>query len=166
MKNINGENKGQVVERRTVLKILIAGLNVLIAVILAVPGAGYIMTPLLRKESQTWLKIGKTTAVPSGSFTKEIFRFISSSGYVREEKKDFVWMRREDSGEFTAFSPKCTHMGCNVSWNVSANRFECPCHGGMYDEYGNVISGPPPRALDRYPTKIENDTIYLKKAES
>jgi succinate dehydrogenase / fumarate reductase iron-sulfur subunit len=32
----------------------------------------------------------------------------------------------------------------------------------VFDQEGDVVSGPPPRPLDRYETKIENDQIFIK----
>ncbi len=32
----------------------------------------------------------------------------------------------------------CTHLGCVVPWNKSANKFMCPCHGSQYDKNGKV----------------------------
>lgn len=148
-------------DRRTFLKGLIVVLNLLLAVALAIPGVGYILTPVLRKTEHTWKKVGRVGDYAPGAFTKAIFGYVSASGYVRAEKSAFVWLRHEETGAFTAFSPKCTHMGCNVSWNRQAHRFECPCHGGMYDEEGRVIAGPPPKPLQRFQTRVENDIIYL-----
>jgi len=34
----------------------------------------------------------------------------------------------------------CTHLGCVVPWNKSANKFCCPCHGSQYDKNGKVWS--------------------------
>ena len=41
----------------------------------------------------------------------------------------------------------CTHLGCVVPWNASANKFICPCHGSQYDETGKVTRGPAPKSL-------------------
>ncbi len=41
----------------------------------------------------------------------------------------------------------CTHLGCVVPWNKSANKFMCPCHGSQYDESGKVVRGPAPLSL-------------------
>jgi cytochrome b6-f complex iron-sulfur subunit len=35
-------------------------------------------------------------------------------------------------------------------------RFKCPCHGSIYNRYGQIIQGPAPRPMDRFPIKIEN----------
>ncbi len=71
---------------------------------------------------------------------------------------------------FLALSWKCTHLGCVVPFQENApsldklatlGRFNCPCHGGMYDRYGQVIAGPPPRPLDLFPIKIEQGKILV-----
>ena len=36
----------------------------------------------------------------------------------------------------------------------AAQRFICPCHGGVYDFQGRRIGGPPVRPLDRFYTRI------------
>lgn len=79
------------------------------------------------------------------------------------------YLSRVESG-FLALSRKCTHLGCVVPFQggepsldklAPLGRFNCPCHGGMYDRYGQVISGPPPRPLDLYPIKIEGGKILV-----
>ena len=46
---------------------------------------------------------------------------------------------------FYAISSVCTHLGCNVK--RGGRGFECPCHGSQFDENGQVIRGPAPKAL-------------------
>ncbi len=64
-------------------------------------------------------------------------------------------------GELVALSAVCTHLGCIVAFNASANIFQCPCHGGKYDRDGKVIGGPPPQPLERLTIRIEDDKIIL-----
>ena len=79
------------------------------------------------------------------------------------------YLSRVESG-FLALNRKCTHLGCVVPWQkdepsldklASKGRFNCPCHGGMYDRYGQVIAGPPPRPLDIHPVRIEGGNILV-----
>ena len=49
-----------------------------------------------------------------------------------------------------ALSQKCPHLGCHVPYCESSGRFECPCHGSIYDLAGEYIAGPAPRGMDRY----------------
>lgn len=63
--------------------------------------------------------------------------------------------------ELLVFSSVCTHLGCLINWNRTENRFMCPCHGGQYDNQGNVVAGPPPAPLNRLPLKIERQKVYI-----
>lgn len=51
---------------------------------------------------------------------------------------------------YAAVAQTCTHNGCSVGYNQSANDFVCPCHGGTFDVNGNVTSGPPPAPVKKY----------------
>ena len=37
----------------------------------------------------------------------------------------------------------------------------CPCHGGAYYADGAKASGPPPRGLFRYQSRIENGKLLI-----
>ena len=58
---------------------------------------------------------------------------------------------RDPHGLTHAFSPACTHAGCNVQWNTLEKTWDCPCHGGRYAATGERIYGPPPEDLERKP---------------
>ena len=64
--------------------------------------------------------------------------------------------------EIKAFSAICTHLGCVVDWNSQKREIVCPCHAGVFDLDGRVVSGPPPRPLPSYPVKVINGKIYIK----
>lgn len=150
--------------RRGFLKALIVLFNALIAAALAVPGLGYLLTPVFRKGSGAWVSLGAQNKFQSPLPQKAVFQYISESGYTREEKEAFVWVLQnaQVENEYVAFSPVCSHTGCNVAWEKTREAFVCPCHNGTYDLSGNVISGPPPRPLQKLPVKIEDDQIYIQ----
>jgi cytochrome b6-f complex iron-sulfur subunit len=54
------------------------------------------------------------------------------------------------AGSFVALAETCTHNGCTVGYNSSGSNFTCPCHGGVFDTNGKVVSGPPPTPLKKY----------------
>ncbi len=60
-----------------------------------------------------------------------------------------------------ALSMICTHLGCQVQWQEGNQQFYCPCHQGKFDRNGDVISGPPPVALDRIAARIAGDRIVV-----
>jgi len=83
------------------------------------------------------------------------------------EAKDIVFnntpgvlINRPDKG-LIALSRVCTHLGCLVDYQKDKKRFLCPCHAGIYDLSGNIISGPPPKPLQQFPLKVERDSIII-----
>jgi phenylpropionate dioxygenase-like ring-hydroxylating dioxygenase large terminal subunit len=48
-----------------------------------------------------------------------------------------------------------------VRWVTPAQRFVCPCHGGVYDLQGKVTGGPPPRPLDRFETRVKDGQVQI-----
>jgi hypothetical protein len=53
------------------------------------------------------------------------------------------------------------HLGCPVRYTEAAQRFICPCHGGVYDFEGKVDGGPPVRPLDRFYTRVRNGQVEV-----
>jgi cytochrome b6-f complex iron-sulfur subunit len=64
--------------------------------------------------------------------------------------------------EIKAFSAICTHLGCVVDWNGPKREIVCPCHAGVFNLDGRVVSGPPPRSLPSYPVKVISGKIFIK----
>ena len=91
--------------------------------------------------------------------------FQSNSAVYIEDYRLFV-VRDSESG-FYALSSVCTHLGCLVNWLPDASRgymggrIACPCHGTLYSPEGNVLSGPAPRALDRYHIELEEGQLVI-----
>jgi len=62
---------------------------------------------------------------------------------------------------YMALSRVCTHLGCLVEYNKETNRFICPCHAGTFNMEGNVLSGPPPKPLEKLPLNVQGDNIVI-----
>jgi cytochrome b6-f complex iron-sulfur subunit len=62
---------------------------------------------------------------------------------------------------FIVLSRVCTHLGCLVNYDKARQLLICPCHNGIYDLNGNVVSGPPPRPLPTFSFKIKGDNIEI-----
>jgi cytochrome b6-f complex iron-sulfur subunit len=56
-----------------------------------------------------------------------------------------------------AFSAKCTHEGCTVTYLPNQSVIWCPCHDGRFDLNGRVLSGPPPRPLTQFAVNRQPD---------
>ena len=68
-------------------------------------------------------------------------------------------------GEYVAFDATCTHMGCPVQPDEESGGFFCPCHAGVFDADGNVMSGPPPTPLRRLKTTISGHRLLVSAGE-
>lgn len=69
----------------------------------------------------------------------------------------------EVRGELRAFSAVCTHLGCIVqSQPTEHHALYCACHGGMFNREGEVVGGPPPRPLPRYPVEVRDGQVFVK----
>lgn len=60
-----------------------------------------------------------------------------------------------------AISAVCTHLGCTVNWDMSAQAFICPCHGSRYDNSGQVTRGPAARSLALVTVVVKDDQVRL-----
>jgi cytochrome b6-f complex iron-sulfur subunit len=67
----------------------------------------------------------------------------------------------EEEGVIEAFSLVCTHLGCTVRWNAEKKEFHCPCHDGLFDAHGIVLSGPPPSPLERWKVKVDGEKVFV-----
>ncbi len=71
----------------------------------------------------------------------------------------------EENGTIRARSLLCTHQGCQVKWDASAQRYLCPCHEGVFDADGKPLLGPPQTPLREYPVYQEGEFVYVVLGE-
>jgi cytochrome b6-f complex iron-sulfur subunit len=64
-------------------------------------------------------------------------------------------------GGLRALYQKCPHLGCRVPFCDSSSRFECPCHGSVYNIVGEYIQGPAPRGMDRFHIALRNGRVMV-----
>ena len=82
---------------------------------------------------------------------------VGSSTYVPAGR---LYVVNADNHLF-ALSQKCPHLGCRVPFCESSGRFECPCHGSIYDLAGEYIRGPSPRGMDRYDLTLDGNNVVV-----
>ena len=74
---------------------------------------------------------------------------------------------RLPDGELHAFSQKCTHLGCVVTFQPNDKQLFCPCHDGVFDAAtGVVLEGPPPRPLGRIDVEVRNGVVWALGAQT
>ena len=118
-------------------------------------------TPLVPPDvASTWLFV--TTLAEVGD---SAIRFTTDSivGYIIRNDGDSGESLKE--GPIIALSAACTHMGCIVQWQDSDHKYHCPCHGGLFTEYGKPDNSSSVRYLTPLPrleTKIENEKVYVR----
>ena len=80
-------------------------------------------------------------------------------GWYETRQQTVVFIDKDESGKgYRALSATCTHLGCGVSWDDAKKQFLCPCHKGVFDRSGKVVSGPPPRAMDQFEARLNDKT--------
>jgi cytochrome b6-f complex iron-sulfur subunit len=114
--------------------------------------AGDFLNPT-EAATQPILEVGKVSDFPSGTT-----KLVSYKGNGIDEG---VYVANLGSDGWYAFDFHCTHLQCAVNWVEATKQFMCPCHGGVYDQKGNVVSGPPPKALPRRVIKISGDSVLV-----
>lgn len=120
----------------------------------------YFISPAWKRTMEGWVEVVSLEILSSGVPTNVNYIQRKIDGWMTVEGLNSVWLLREGD-EVTAFNPKCTHLGCPYRWDEEKNSFVCPCHTAVFSKTGEVVSGPPPRPLDRFPIKIENGIVMI-----
>lgn len=105
-----------------------------------------ILTPRLAGTFGGVLRAGAADAFAEGTVT-----------YVGEGR--FYMTRLE--GELAALWQKCPHLGCRVPFCERSGRFECPCHGSVFNRKGEYLEGPAPRGMDSFPVRVEDGVVLV-----
>jgi len=148
--------------RRSFLGLATWGIGGAITLGLGIPAIAYIVGPALQKaQTQNWIRIGSKNKVALGEPTLFKTKIERKTGWIVNEEEISIYVLTENGRDFIAMSNICTHLGCRVRWIDEQQRFFCPCHNGVFDKDGTVISGPPPRPLSQYEVKIENNDLFI-----
>jgi nitrite reductase/ring-hydroxylating ferredoxin subunit len=86
----------------------------------------------------------------------------SSLNFSYPTERDSAILIRTHDGAYRAYGQKCTHLSCPVYYSRDHQRLECPCHEGAFDAAtGNVLYGPPPRALDPIEVELRGEQVWV-----
>lgn len=151
------------VPRRKLLGWLVGIINAGVFAAILGPVAGFIGWPLKqKKEPGRWVSILDDRELRDGETKFVTYQIEVQDGYMMAQRKYSVFLNRKGNRVY-AYDPTCPHLGCHVEYKDRKKRYICPCHGGVFDEDGNRISGPPPRGLTKIATKVEDGKIWVYK---
>jgi len=114
------------------------------------PVSRYLMPPQIEESPARTVRLAVTPAEVKPNYG-QIFKFGSRPGLLI----------RTPSGELRAFSAICTHLACIVQYRPDLGHIWCACHNGHFDLNGKNITGPPPRPLERYIVKVQQERIVV-----
>jgi nitrite reductase/ring-hydroxylating ferredoxin subunit len=132
------------------------------------PALGFALGPVFKTKPVRWEIVGTTDQFPDNNYIPTILTVEPNIG---EAGKTTVYIRKNNPAidtdiydkktPYIAISSRCAHLGCPVRWVDAAERFICPCHGGVYDLLGRRVGGPPVRPLDRFYTRVKGEYVEV-----
>ena len=123
--------------------------------------AGAVVTPRARAATRRWRPAASMFDLsPKTPFIATLTERHADGWH--ETRKETVVFIDKVGDEYHALSATCTHLGCRVAWDPAGSHYKCPCHGGVFSRTGDVVSGPPPRSLDRIPVRLNPDTADIE----
>jgi len=150
------------IKRSQFLEIAIWSIGGIIAMGIGIPAISYVVgTSLQNRNKQEWISLGSISKVEIGVPTLFKAKVKRQVGWNTTEEELSIYIVTENGRDFIALSNICTHLGCRVRWIKDKEQFICPCHNGVFDKNGNAVSGPPPKSLNQYQVKVENDQLYV-----
>ena len=132
------------------------------------PALGFALGPIFKREPFEWQIIGQPNDFAELAYVTKVVTIVQGIGeagksiaYVRKRDPQIDTEPHDKFNNYIALSSRCAHLGCPVRYVEAAQRFVCPCHGGVYNFRGEVAGGPPVRPLDRFYTYESDGYVYL-----
>ena len=149
-------------DRRKFLTGIIGVVAGAVAVLVGIPAIGYIASPGIKQQTEDeWITLGPLSSLKRGVPTGFPYARRIKDGWVESVQAGVAYAITHDGQNVRVLSDVCTHLSCRVTWQGASAAYICPCHDGFFDADGKVVSGPPPRALDEFQSKVENDQIMI-----
>lgn len=123
--------------------------------------AAVVVTPRTSRAASRWRAAASMFDLSPKGPTAVTLTARHADGWHETRKETVVFIDKVGD-EYQAFSATCTHLGCRVAWDGAEGHYKCPCHGGVFSRTGEVVSGPPPRSLDRIPARLNPDTADIE----
>jgi menaquinol-cytochrome c reductase iron-sulfur subunit len=163
-----GAFEGETVTRRRFMDLTVNGAGAITAAAFTLPALGFALGPLFSRVPFEWQPVGVPSDFPNTTYVTKVITIVQGIGeagktiaYIRARDPSVDTEHADQYNQFIALSSRCMHLGCPVRFTPAAQRFICPCHGGVYDFRGLVAGGPPVRPLDRFYTRLNNGQVEV-----
>jgi len=163
-----GAFEGETVTRRRFMTVGGQSAGGIAAAAFLLPALGFAVGPIFKSTPHRWESVGPEDLFNPYNYVPVVLTLNPGIG---EAGKTTAYVRRfnaaidtdpyDRGAAYIAISSRCAHLGCPVRWVDAAERFICPCHGGVYDLLGRRVGGPPVRPLDRFYTRVSNGVVEL-----
>ncbi|HEX5225802.1 MAG TPA: Rieske 2Fe-2S domain-containing protein [Solirubrobacteraceae bacterium] len=167
-RQIPGAFEGETITRRRFMTGTAHTAGAIAATAFTLPALGFAIGPIFKSTPHHWEAVGATGMFSDTNYVPVV---LTVSPNIGEAGKTTVYVRKfnpeidtdpYDKGTpYIAISSRCAHLGCPVRWVDAAERFICPCHGGVYDLLGRRVGGPPVRPLDRFYTRVSGENVEV-----
>jgi menaquinol-cytochrome c reductase iron-sulfur subunit len=139
----------------------------LISLLVAIPALGYFWAPLRKRaggfSGAALVDAGSLADFSVGEWRLRPLEVVQEDGWKKTRVRHAVWVRRQQgTPAITVLSSICPHLGCPINWHPDRGQFNCPCHGGSFDARGQLVSGPPPRAMDPLDFEIRQGRVWVR----
>jgi quinol---cytochrome c reductase iron-sulfur subunit, bacillus type len=167
-RQIPGAFEGETITRRRLMTGTANVAGVVAASAFLLPALGFALGPVFEKNNELWQAVGPPEDFPETTYVPKVITIVAAIGqagktttYVRKRNAKVDTDKPDKYNQFVAISTRCMHLGCPVRYVEAAERFICPCHGGVYGFTGKVDGGPPVRPLDRFYTRVRNGQVEI-----
>ncbi len=149
-------------------RFMVMGINVVggaTTLLIGGPIVGSIISPLFARRRHPWVMVADISKVPVGLPTAYVVDLPVGEAWPSPPSPRIVYVVKLNfSGkvQLITLSNVCTHMQCDVHWDINLQQFLCPCHGGLYSIEGVNVGGPPPWPLFRYQHKMVGSTLWVR----
>jgi len=147
--------------RRRFYEAVIVGVQAVIGIALAVPAVAYLLGPTKQRRDSGMIEATDIGTLAPNVPVEVSFRKSRVDGWKVINEKRTAWVVKMPDNSVVAYGPQCTHLGCAYHWEEGKSQFVCPCHNSFFSIDGKLVSGPAPRPLDRYFTKVDGTKLLV-----
>jgi menaquinol-cytochrome c reductase iron-sulfur subunit len=147
------EHDEPTLDRRGFLAYASVALSGLVALAATIVGAVFAVAPAVGKRGASSLG-AKWSPVPgakpdrAAGPTAHRVRVVADAGWAMSSASYAVFVDVKGDGTPAAFSARCPHEGCTVTYRGDDGEYVCPCHASRWTRDGARVSGPTKRGLD------------------